>query len=332
MKLSIIVPIYNVEAYLCRCVESILSQTFSDFELILVDDGSPDACPQICDEYARKDPRVRVIHKKNGGLSDARNAGIEIAKGEYIGFVDSDDTISPDMYQRLITLLETYHADIAATGFINYDSNGVELTRYPDLPRARVFYRKDYIDQFYPETKWLIFASACNKLYRRTLFNSLRYPVGMLYEDSFLQLPLYDLCDSIVVDNQHHYHYYTERNESIMNMRYTAKKFQLIELAMSQYDFFVKKENQQQQEYALATYVTNYMINYFAVFFCYRELKEAFRPYRKRFRGFFLKIMKNTRICRMKKITVLMMYINNKKSLTLCRKYFPECLPDFLRS
>lgn len=96
--ISIIVPVYNVEAYLCRCIDSILAQTFTDFELILVDDGSPDNCSSICDEYAKKDSRIVVVHKENGGLSDARNTGLDIAKGEYIGFVDSDDFIHPQTY------------------------------------------------------------------------------------------------------------------------------------------------------------------------------------------------------------------------------------------
>ena len=96
MKVSAIVPVYNVEKYIYRCVDSILNQTFSDFELILVDDGSPDNCPQICDEYAKKDSRIKVIHKENGGLSSARNAGLDIASGEWISFIDSDDWIHKD--------------------------------------------------------------------------------------------------------------------------------------------------------------------------------------------------------------------------------------------
>ena len=100
-QISVIVPVYNVEKYIDRCVRSILGQSFSDFELILVDDGSPDSCPANCDEYAQLDTRVRVIHKINCGITDARNAGLDVAQGEYIGFVDSDDYISPDMYQKL---------------------------------------------------------------------------------------------------------------------------------------------------------------------------------------------------------------------------------------
>ena len=111
-RLSIIVPVYNVEHYLRKSVDSILKQTFADFELILVDDGSPDNSGKICDEYAKKDLRIKVIHKKNGGLSDARNNGIEVAKGEIIGFVDSDDEIDATMYQEMIKYLDEYQLDI----------------------------------------------------------------------------------------------------------------------------------------------------------------------------------------------------------------------------
>ena len=121
MKLSIIVPVYNVEPYLRRCIDSILAQTFTDFELILVDDGSPDNCPAICDEYAEKDPRIVVIHKQNGGLSDARNAGLDIARGEYIGFVDSDDYIDAEMYEKMYNAAIMHNSDIVSCAYERID-------------------------------------------------------------------------------------------------------------------------------------------------------------------------------------------------------------------
>ena len=116
-EISIIVPIYNVEKQLSTCIESILNQTFMNFELILVDDGSPDKCGEICDEYEKKDKRIKVIHKKNGGLSDARNAGLNIATGKYIGFVDSDDIIHPQMYEKLYNCINKYNSDIIQCKF-----------------------------------------------------------------------------------------------------------------------------------------------------------------------------------------------------------------------
>ena len=122
--ISVIIPIYNVEAYLDECIASVIAQTYSNLEIILVDDGSPDNCPQMCDEWAAKDSRIRVIHKENGGLSDARNAGIDIATGEYIAFVDSDDWIVPEMYEKMLAALKTENAATCAWNMRLENRNG----------------------------------------------------------------------------------------------------------------------------------------------------------------------------------------------------------------
>ena len=124
--ISIIVPVYKVEKYLQKCIDSILAQTFRDFELILVDDGSPDNCPALCDAAAQKDARIRVIHQKNGGLSAARNAGLDIARGEWIGFVDSDDAIEPEMYKTLYDIAVQENADVVVCNF--------RLVMKPEIP------------------------------------------------------------------------------------------------------------------------------------------------------------------------------------------------------
>ena len=131
-KISIIVPVYKVEKYLSRCIKSILRQTFTDFELILVDDGSPDKCPQMCDDWGKKDKRIRVIHKENGGLSSARNAGLRAARGEYIGFVDSDDWIACDMYEILYQLAKKYRADITCGGIERTNAGSVRKKNVRD--------------------------------------------------------------------------------------------------------------------------------------------------------------------------------------------------------
>ena len=131
MKLSIIVPVYKVRRHLQKCIESILQQTYTDYELILVDDGSPDNCPAICDSYATKDPRIKTIHKKNGGLSSARNAGLAIATGEYIGYVDSDDFIEPAMYSTLLEMLEKDpKAGVAACRFNRVENGKIKVILY----------------------------------------------------------------------------------------------------------------------------------------------------------------------------------------------------------
>ena len=145
-KVSVIVPIYNVEKYLDECMESLLNQTLKDIEIIMVDDESPDRCPQMCDEYARKDSRVKVIHKKNGGLGFARNSGLEVATGEYVIFIDSDDFVSHDMLEKLYTTAKAYQADEVRSGVVFY-RNGVETIRR-DVDRLTVFQGEKEVRRF----------------------------------------------------------------------------------------------------------------------------------------------------------------------------------------
>lgn len=328
--LSIIVPVYKVEPYLHRCVDSILAQTFTDFELILVDDGSPDNCGAICDEYAAKDSRIIVIHKENGGLSDARNAGLDIAKGEYIGFVDSDDYISPQMYHRMIHLITSHQTDMVVTGYINVMANGTQTTLCPPIAEERILYREDFLNDFFPHNCWILFPCVWNKIYRRTLFHNLRFPVGKIYEDRFLQLPLYDLCHSIAVDNQHHYFYFHLRTDSITNQHYSRRNLALIDAALSQYTFFVDKKLPIQQSYAMDQYITFYCRLFFATYLSQGISRQDFRPYRKQFRSFWRRILANPQTCRMKKLMALTTCINKNLAYKLCKKYFPECVPEYL--
>ena len=183
-KISVIVPIYKVEKYIHRCIDSIINQTYKNLEIILVDDGSPDSCPRICDEYAKKDKRIKVIHKENGGLSDARNKGVDIATGDYIAFVDSDDYIHPNMYEVLIYELEKNNSDIALCKYkIVYEKSKItteidgkfEVYSLNNLQALDSMYGKDGVD----------FIVAWNKLYKKDLFNKIRYPVGKIHEDEY---------------------------------------------------------------------------------------------------------------------------------------------------
>ena len=177
-KISIIVPVYNVEKYLEKCVKSILNQTFTDFELILVDDGTPDSSGVICDQFAEKDERIKVIHKKNGGLSDARNTGIEVAKGEYIGFVDSDDYIAEDMYELLYTNIVNEEADLSICGIYDVYENKEAQKRI----RQYMILNKFEAIKVILEAK-IVSVHAVNKLYKKELFTHVRYPVGKITED-----------------------------------------------------------------------------------------------------------------------------------------------------
>lgn len=221
--ISIIVPIYNVEKYLRKCINSILKQTYSNIEIILVDDGSRDSCPAICDEFALKDSRIRTIHKNNGGLSEARNVGLDVAKGEYIGFVDSDDYISQDMYEKLLSAMLKTKADMAVCNFTYVDAfyrfmeNKNSLFPVSD----EVLDADEYIKRLTGRGGWY-FVTAWNKLYKRELFDDLRYPVGKQHEDEFLIHHLVFKCQKIVCIEQSLY-FYVQRPDSIMGQKQKLK-------------------------------------------------------------------------------------------------------------
>lgn len=179
--ISVIVPVYNVEEYLPRCVDSILAQTYQNLEVILVDDGTRDASDKICDDYAVKDPRVRVIHKENGGLSSARNAGMDIATGEYFGFVDSDDWIEPDMYAHLLERMQHYDAKMACAGRYDVESETGSKTVGLCPPREELVSGEELVKRIFLWDN--IDSAAWDKLYHRSLFEGIRYPVGKIIED-----------------------------------------------------------------------------------------------------------------------------------------------------
>lgn len=201
--ISIIVPVYKVEQYLPACIDSILAQTFRDFELILVDDGSPDGCPALCDAAAGKDDRIRVLHQKNGGLSAARNAGLDIARGQWIGFVDSDDTIAPEMYEQMLHRVKTDAAQLAVCSYRFVREDGTFLPDRSTITRNEVLTREqalERIDRGYFTTVW-------NRLYHRSLFETVRFPVGKLHEDEYIAHRIYWQCQRIAVVAQPLYFY-----------------------------------------------------------------------------------------------------------------------------
>ena len=180
-EISIIVPVYKVERYLNECIDSILAQTFTDFELILVDDGSPDGCPALCDAAAAKDSRIRVIHKPNGGVSSARNAGLDAVRGNWIGFVDSDDSIDPSYYEKLHRAAVQSGAEIAIGDILYFEADG-SLSGYQEKAlRTEVISGDEAIHRM----RLTPFIHLTTRLHRRELFDTLRFPVGKNYEDAF---------------------------------------------------------------------------------------------------------------------------------------------------
>lgn len=227
--ISIIIPVYKVEKYLDRCVTSVINQTYKNLEIILVDDGSPDNCPKLCDEWAKKDKRIKVVHKKNGGLSDARNVGFKHSKGEYIGFVDSDDWIHKNMYKMLYKNMISYDADLSCCELVR--SLGPE-----DRDKSKSFDNKvtEYdLDEFMKiffkwGTQHCVYY-AVTKLYKRELVNSSLYPVGLTSEDVLGTCKVLLKCKKIVSINTPYYYYFVN-NKSITGSKFSNNDLDLLEI------------------------------------------------------------------------------------------------------
>lgn len=206
-ELSIIVPIYKVEKYLHRCVDSILNQTFQDFELILIDDGSPDNCGAICDEYAARDSRIKVIHQANAGVSAARNAGLDIASGTYLGFVDSDDWIEPEMYATMIATAKEKQVDVVVCGFDYIDAFGNRICDTGVSSSEVLGCTEMLIDTFGLRQK-LFYGALWNKLFVAERFSATRLHVGLaLFEDWLAVLNVYKRCKRIGIVKKVLYRY-----------------------------------------------------------------------------------------------------------------------------
>lgn len=237
--ISVIVPVYRVEKYLERCVKSILSQTYKNLEVILVDDGSPDQCPAICDACAEKDARVKVIHQENKGLSGARNAGIDAASGEYLAFVDSDDYVSPHFIEELYQLLQDTGCAIGQCRFSYVKGDGL----VEEGDSAFCIYRgESLMEQLYgPEEKATCFVVAWNKLYRAELFKKtgIRYPEGRIHEDEATTYRLFHEAKKLAFLDRALYGYYTENGGSITSV-FSAKRLQWLTAHEERIAFFKK--------------------------------------------------------------------------------------------
>lgn len=218
--LSVIIPVYNVETFVAQCVESVIAQTYDNLEIILVDDGSTDRSGVICDEFAARDRRIRVIHKVNGGLSDARNAGIEVAAGQYLGFVDSDDWIEPNMYELLYNACAGNEADLSVCGlFRDYKDRAISCPNKKAVLSSSEAMRALIEGEDLHDHAW-------SKLYRRSLFDGVRYPVRQLYEDVRTTYKLVSKANKVVMIPECLYHY-RQRKGSIVRKNNNINTFQL---------------------------------------------------------------------------------------------------------
>lgn len=220
---SIIIPVYKVEKYIDRCILSILNQTYKNLDIILVDDGSPDNCPNICDEYAKKDNRIKVIHKKNGGLSDARNVGCEKATGDYVWYIDSDDEIIPTAIEELVNIIEEYNSDLICFNFkeiieeTQKEANNVFFS-YTSSKNVEVLSYSEAIDNNINRVS--IRYEATSKVYKREIAKQVKFPVGELAEDFATFFKFLKLAKNIAYYDNQLYVYY-KRLTSIMGTKTT---------------------------------------------------------------------------------------------------------------
>lgn len=228
--ISVVVPVYEVENYLKKCVDSIIAQTFEHLEIILVDDGSSDKCPEMCDKYAIEDKRIRVIHKQNGGLSDARNVGIDAATGQYIMFVDSDDYIDRGMVAELHKSLVENRCDIATCKYIIVTESSVRSIT-PLSNASSIYIGEDALEQMLLQKN--LTHSAWGKLYDIKLFEHIRYPVGYNYEDLGTTYKLFSKSSKVVINSFIGYRYLL-RNNSIMSSHFNEAKMDILNFAQQQ--------------------------------------------------------------------------------------------------
>ncbi len=270
--ISIIVPVYNVEQYISKCIDSIINQTYKNIEIILVDDGSSDRSGCICDEYKEKDNRIIVIHKENGGMSDARNVGLKVASGKYIGFVDSDDYIEYDMFEKLYNNIIQYNANISMCSFIHEFPSG-------EKKEGKIFDKQITILTPMEALKNLIVEKNLsnhlwNKLYERKLFEDIIFPFGKKMEDVSTLYKLFEKANTLVYDNSIEYHY-IQRGNSIMG-KIDLKLINDTEESVFEKNSYLKNKYPDLEDYINIENIKTYkLLHYYAKIGNYNSLIES---------------------------------------------------------
>lgn len=309
--ISIIVPVYNVEKYLERCINSITNQTYKNIEIILVDDGSKDNSGKMCDELKQKDTRIKVIHKENGGLSDARNAGLKIASGEYVGFVDSDDYIENDMFETMYNLTQKYNSDISIVSF--YELYKGKVIGVRDSKNLEELDKIEAIKELLIDTK--IQSYAWNKLFKKELFEGIEFPTNKNFEDIATTLLLFERANKVVLLEEPKY-YYVRRDDSIVGTRNYKTYKDYLEVIYNKY-FYLDGKYKELDLYNAYNFVIN-MIWVYTIIVAF-DLNELYEYFEKNY-VLFEKIMKkyDKQISDMldtyNKIVLYMMLLNREVS------------------
>ncbi|MEH7095826.1 glycosyltransferase family 2 protein [Neobacillus vireti] len=261
--ISIIVPVYNVEKYLSRCIDSILCQTFKDFELILVNDGSSDTSGLICDSYSSLDHRIKVIHKNNGGVSSARNVGLGVASGEYIAFVDSDDLVHESMYALLHNYASKHSSDIVICDYLEtLEGNHYDLKSFIDVIKEHSYNNIEALNELFTEKKMQFGSVVWNKLYKKSLFDNIKFEEGKIHEDEFITHKVLYRSSKVVYIPIKLY-YYLQRKDGIMGTEFNFDKLDAVEAYKSRADFFKQVNLTDLQRKAEYNYVNLFFKYYF---------------------------------------------------------------------
>jgi len=311
-KISIIVPVYNVEKYVEKCIDSILNQTFKEFELILVDDGSTDSSGCICDKYKDKDNRIIVIHKENGGLSSARNTGIKIAKGDFIGFVDSDDYIAENMYKKLYDLCIDNNCEISVCKFgEEVDGEIINTKEYESL---KIMDNEEGMKELF---KGILYRfSSCNKLFKREVFKDIIFPKGRIHEDLSTTYRLFANANKIAYINYAGY-IYVKRSDSILTSSYSEKRLDAF-IGWSEILDFINEKYPMLKDtvYACYTYACIDHMNYILNQVQHKdEKKELLSVIRRNVKIYYKDILSNKILT--KKYKVLMSMLNYDSNLVV---------------
>ncbi|MBS7339899.1 MAG: glycosyltransferase family 2 protein [Lachnospiraceae bacterium] len=286
-KISVIIPSYNVEPYLERCVESVVNQTYRELEIILVDDGSTDATGELCDSLAVTDSRIKVVHKENGGLSDARNAGIDVAEGDFYSFVDGDDYLEKDAYEIMISEMTNDDVSLVSAGIVAEDIKG---NKHLNMSKERLILSKEDALLNLLSPVRTIGQSSCNKLFRKQLFRELRYKKGIINEDMELLPKILDICNLVVLLNKPVYHY-VRRSGSITESEFSMWKYEGIKNAYDTLDLCKRKYPK------MVSYAHFYVMD--SLFKTYHELRSSnnYRAFRKQEYSLRFRIIKEYLYC-----------------------------------
>lgn len=317
--ISIIVPIYKVEKYLDECINSIIKQTYNNIEIILVDDGSPDDCGNICDKYAKEDNRIKVIHKKNGGLSDARNKGIDVAKGKYITFIDSDDYVEIEYIEKLYNAIKENNTLISQCSILKVN-NQKEIKNKLGYEENCIKTGIEMINDLY--SKHLIENIVVwNKMYNMELFKELRFPFGKIHEDEFTTYKIFYNVDEVAIINNYLYNY-RQTDESIIGRKFSTKRLELLEAIEQRLDFFEEYNEIKIYEKTLKYYLEQIRGNYIKMKLYIEHSEEEQKRLIKNYRKSYKKYIKMKDISIISKLKALIFYISPNMFFNIKKKKY----------